>query len=98
MPIHAHLFRRAIFTNKVGQPDIALVCDQGSRKITSLCVVCASATICATLLGHAAQLKLFTSSDGVACMQCMVPGGHVYCVILAVFNLRYGCLTCGVSC
>ena len=51
MPVHAHFFRRAILTGKVGQTDLVLVCDQGS--LVGLCLqyyksLCAAVTICAT--------------------------------------------------
>ena len=52
MLIHAHFFRRAILTHKVGHTDLFLVCDQGS--LVGLCVqdyksLCAAVTIFSTL-------------------------------------------------
>jgi len=41
MPIHAHCYRRSIFTSKVGEGDRLVVCDSPGLcvcKTTSLCV------------------------------------------------------------
>ena len=53
MLIHAHFFRRAILTHKVGQTDLVLACDEGL--LVSLCTqdyksLCAAVTICSTLV------------------------------------------------
>ena len=49
MPIHAHFFRRAILTCKVGQTDLVFGCDHGTsvRLCTQDCnSLCAAVTIC----------------------------------------------------
>jgi len=53
VPTHAHFSQRAILTQKVGQTDLVLACNQGL--LVGLCMqdyesLCAAVMICATLV------------------------------------------------
>ena len=68
MPIHAHVFRRAILTGKVDHTDLVLMCDQGS--LVGLCMqgyksLCAAVTICSTLVNIQTETHTHIYTDNI---------------------------------